>query len=348
MPTKPKFVINKIKNDNTQTNKPAKFPKMKELYLQLMDNKSKINPNTLNIPSQDIEQPNIEPVQDIEKSDYSRSSRSDYSRSSRSDYSKSSRSEYSRSSRSDKSSEYSRRSDKYSDYSRSSRSSRSSKLHDRLANLINDDKTDNNTNLPPTIEELQRGEDLSNNILPNMNNIEDEEDRKRELLFKFELLKKSYKGSEIPDYNIHTDYNTINNSYENTVRRLSVDSNVENYKTYLIGGCMGVEYLLGRFLKFDMKGFTQQQIINMSSYDKMLIELGEKSYVPKSKQWSVEARLFCLILFNAGMFVASKLLMKGTGSNLLDMMNSLTKNTTSSDSKKKMKPPNVNLDDLPS
>ena len=59
-----------------------------------------------------------------------------------------------------------------------------------------------------------------------------------------------------------------------------------------------------------------------------MVELGEKSYVPKSKQWPVEVRLMCLILFNAAMFVASKMLMKGTGSSLMNMMNNLSKNAT--------------------
>ena len=108
---------------------------------------------------------------------------------------------------------------------------------------------------------------------------------------------------------------------------------------------MAIEYVLGRFLKFDMKGFTQQQMINMSSYDKLLVELGEKSYVPPSKQWPVEVRLLCLILFNAGIFIASKMFMKGTGNNILNMMNNLSKNTTQP--KRKMKPPNLDdLDDL--
>ena len=214
-------------------------------------------------------------------------------------------------------------------------------MSDRLANMLNDDdgKDDN----IPTLNDLNKAEEINNKkFIPDVDNIEDEEDRKRELLFKFELLKKSYKGGNIPEYNIKTDYSTMYNSYENTVRRLSVDSNVENYKTYLIGGCMFIEYLLGRFLKFDMKGFTQQQIINMSSYEKLLIELGEKSYVPQSEQWPVEARLMCMILFNAAMFIASKMLMNGSGSNLLDMMNNLTQNLTNPTAKKKMKTPNFN------
>jgi hypothetical protein len=77
-------------------------------------------------------------------------------------------------------------------------------------------------------------------------------------------------------------------SYEDTVRRLSVDSTVESYKRYLIGAFMLIEYALGRWLKLDMKGYTQQQIVSMSSYEKLLIEIGERSYMPEGEQWSVE------------------------------------------------------------
>ena len=111
---------------------------------------------------------------------------------------------------------------------------------------------------------------------------------------------------------------------------------------------MAVEYGLGHFLKFDMKGFTQQQMSNMNKYNKLLIELGEKTYVPKGKKWPVEVRLAFLILFNAAIFVISKMILKGTGNNLLNMVNSMGENIASSPvKKKKMKGPNVDVEDLP-
>jgi hypothetical protein len=86
--------------------------------------------------------------------------------------------------------------------------------------------------------------------------------KKRELLFRFDILKRSYKGANIPEFSEYTDLATLQKSYDDTVRRLSLDSTVENYKTYLSGGFMVVEYAFGNFLGFDMQGFTQQQIVN--------------------------------------------------------------------------------------
>lgn len=178
---------------------------------------------------------------------------------------------------------------------------------------------------------------------------DEDDDLKRELLFKFELLKKSYKEADIPEFNIHTDYNTMNHSYQNTVRRLTLDSTVENYKMYLIGGFMLTEFILGKYLKLDMQGFTNQQMVNMNSYEKILIELGEKSYVPEGPSWSPEMRLLFLIIMNAAIFIVSKMIMKKTGSNIMSMMNNMngsssTSNTT--EKKRKMKPPDFDIDDL--
>jgi hypothetical protein len=211
----------------------------------------------------------------------------------------------------------------------------------------------------PTLAELeQRGGYVPKRELRDINqttmNEQQEEDVKRELLFKFDLLRKSYPASIIPEYSIHTDYHTMQKSYDDTVRRLSLDYSVENYKTYLVYGFMGCEFVFGNFLGFDMQGFTQQQILSMNSYEKLLIELGEKSYVPTGSKWPIELRLLFMIIMNAAFFVVSKMIMKKTGANLMGMINSM--HTTSQNSapsavpprpKRKMRGPNIDLGDIP-
>ena len=86
---------------------------------------------------------------------------------------------------------------------------------------------------------------------------------------------------------------------------------------------MGCEFVMGNFLGFDMQGFTQQQILSMNSYEKLLIELGEKSYVPSGSKWPVELRLLFMIIMNAAFFIVSKMIMKKTGANLLGMVNGM-------------------------
>lgn len=180
---------------------------------------------------------------------------------------------------------------------------------------------------PPSLAQLQ-----SNHYNYNTGNNDTDEkeadsvkndDMKREMMFKFDLLRRSYPGSNIPTFTIHTDYDIMLSSYEDCIRRLSLDSSVESYKKYLIYGFMAFEYILGRFLKLDMEGFTQQQINSMSSYEKLLIELGEKSYTPDGSKWPIEVRLLGMIMMNAAFFVVSKIIIKKTGSDFMGMMNNM-------------------------
>jgi len=206
---------------------------------------------------------------------------------------------------------------------------------------------------PPTLSELKESggyvpqQEFVNLDQYNNNEtvIQDEDEQKREILFKFDLLRKSYPASFIPEYNIHTDLTILKRSYQDNVRRLSLDSSVENYKTYLIYGFMACEFLFGNYFGFDMKGFTQQQITSMSSYEKLLIELGEKNYVPEGSKWPVELRLVFLILMNTAFFIVSRSIMKKTGSNIMGMMNKMSENVKTKP-KRSMKGPTVNLDDI--
>ena len=236
----------------------------------------------------------------------------------------------------------------------------------RLKQLLgNEDTTENYTKAPeknnshlnvPSLSELQKTgkvqikkelEDIPHTTLSE----QEQEDAKRELIFKFDILKKSYKTDNIPEFSIHSDYNTMKKSYENTLRTLSLDKSVEDYKRYLIGGFMIIEFVFGNWMGFDMQGFTQQQIISMNSYERLLIELGEKSYIPTGSKWPVEIRLLFLVIMNAAFFIIGKMILKKTGSNLMGMINNM--NTTSAPQatapakKRKMKGPSINIDDIP-
>lgn len=226
------------------------------------------------------------------------------------------------------------------------------KTKEKLRNLLFSEEGQKDV---PTLAELKkRGEVKEHKVIADLGRgdlgqVEEEDELKRELLFKFDLLKKSYKNISIPEFSMHSDYKNMNQTYENTLRQVSLDSNVESYKSLLVGGFMLLEFILGFWMKFDMSGFTQQQILNMNQYERLLIELGEKSYVPGGSQWPVELRLLGLIVMNAIIFIISKMIMKKTGSNLVGLMNSV--NTMmppiNQKPKRRMRGPTVDLDSIP-
>lgn len=211
------------------------------------------------------------------------------------------------------------------------------------------------TGTAPTLAELEaHGGYVPRKELRNMNqptySDQQEEDSKRELLFKFDMIRKKYPTAIVPEYTIHSDIIVMQKSYDDVIKRVVLDSTVEDYKKYLVYGFIACEFILGKFAKFDMDGFTRQQMLSMNSYEKLLIELGEKSYVPTGSKWPVEIRLIGLIIMNAAMFIVGKMIMNKTGENIMGMFNNMTSNTSSGKPptrKTKMRGPSIDPEDIP-
>lgn len=183
----------------------------------------------------------------------------------------------------------------------------------------------NDGNKALTVDDLKKmyGEKNTINVFNDYEAAKDEDDQKRELLFKFNRLKKTYPKVDIPEFNMMSNHENMKKIYDSTIKNLAIDSTVESYKSYLMMGFMGCEIILGK-IGFDMEGYTQQQTLYMNKYEKLLIELGEKSYVPSAiNKWPVEIRLMVLILFQTTIFIVSKIIAKKTNFNLLQMYNNI-------------------------
>jgi len=205
----------------------------------------------------------------------------------------------------------------------------------------------------PTLAELEaKGQYQRKMELRDLNQVatsdHDDEDKKRELILKFDLLKQSYPKSAtiVPEYTIHSDLIEMRKTYDITLKKLSLDSSIEWYRKILIFGFGIMEYVLGNYLGLDMSGFTKQQVVSMDSYDRLLIELGEKSYVPGGSRYPVELRLVGLALFNACSFLFMKMMMRATGENISGLFSQKVAEQ-STKPKRRMKGPNVDLNNLP-
>lgn len=386
MTSKGKIKVIRVPLGHKPDSRPQHFTKMPRLYLELIENKGKITQDLLDKEYvHDYSRPTkmIPESPSKSESDESESGRSESVNDN--DSVKDNNSVNDKDSDSDSESESSVKSTTQSVISDISDDEGSVDMSNKLEDLLGDDSDDSivehkvkksksrdkyskhrdkkgysisKTASAPSFAELkEKGSYIPRRELRDINNVDvsekDDGDMKRELLFKFELLRKSYPHSTIPEYSVHTEYKMMLSSYEDCVRRLSIDSSVDSYKQYLIYGFMGIEFVLGKFMNLEMEGFTQQQIISMNSYEKLLIELGEKSYIPEGSEWSVEVRLLFLVLMNTAFFVVSKMIMQKTSVNLVNMMNKMTSGSSTRKAedddqpKRKMKGPDIDLEDIP-
>jgi hypothetical protein len=184
--------------------------------------------------------------------------------------------------------------------------------------------------LPPSLSSITN-QTIGAGSIKNLQYVstEEESNRKRELLFRFDILRKSYKEAVLPEFTEFTDIKTLENTYEDTVRKVGLDSKVEGYKKFLTMGFFGIEFLFTNLLKVDMSGFAKQQLSTMNSYERILIELGEKAMLDKSKsQWPAEIRLMFTILMNAVIFLLMKNVMGGGISSMMGSNNTGSSNDT--------------------
>ena len=145
---------------------------------------------------------------------------------------------------------------------------------------------------------------------------------RNEVFFHYEVLKRMHPNAHIPEFTSYSDPKVMAEKYELLAKKLSLETSVENWKRYMIIFVMGCEIVLGK-MNFDMKGFAQQQIMSMNTYDSLLVELAEKSYMPTGSKWPVEMRLLMMITMNTVLFIVGKMFTHQTGENLLGHINHL-------------------------
>jgi hypothetical protein len=212
------------------------------------------------------------------------------------------------------------------------------KIEDQLNTLLGEDNQTETD--PPTLHELHQKKKV---VINNAYNYVDDEDTQKErnaVYFKYEVLRRMHPNANIPEFTLYSDPKLMSQKYEMLTKKLSLDSSVENWKRYMIVFVMGCEVALGK-INFDMEGFAQQQIMSMNTYDQLLVEMAEKSYVPSGSKWSPEIRLFMMLTMNIVLFVISKMIFKKTGTNLLGTINNMTNTTERSMNEPSMNEPNM-------
>lgn len=177
---------------------------------------------------------------------------------------------------------------------------------------------------------------------------------KEEYIWRFRILKKKYKDATIPSFTEHSDLGMMKLAYDRTLKELYLDDAVDSYKTYLIGGFVILEFVCTQWADIDIQGFARQQRKMMGKYDRLIIELGEKSYSTWGSNIPVEIRLLGLILYNAAIFYIGKIIANKYGGDTADFFLSFTgqppaaeqKEEDASTAKARMRGPRFKPEDL--
>jgi hypothetical protein len=152
----------------------------------------------------------------------------------------------------------------------------------------------------------------------------EEEDRaKRELLFKMDILRTNRNSGLDPDQvpvmamTTHT-LDEMKFAYDQCLRRIHLQSSMGSYKQFLCIGFMVAEWLMVNLLRMDGEGFAQYQLESMHSYERLLLELGEKHTASIESKWPVEVRLCIMIAMNAAIFIGTRMFFKTGSANMLN------------------------------
>ncbi len=355
------YVIRKISLSEKPVDVPMNFPRQPQLYLELIENKKKIKPELVNkdyIPPADVslEPKRPAPSPKWKKPEYKQPS-------SPADSTKTEFSQETIKTESAKDQLFKKGtpfSEKYLQ-----------KPKESTPEVQKPEQTPPPARAPqqrsrlPTLTELENQNKVSRQkeLIDIEKLKEEDENAKRELLFKLDILRKTYPKATIDKYTIHDKYSSIKNYYEGRVRLLSLENSVDNYKTYMTFMFMGVETLFGKVFKLDMKGFTEQQLIDYHKYEKLLIEMSESSSGSSQgkSRWPVWVRILFIIVVQTAFFVVGKMILGGAASKILSSVSDMrAAGVSEAESKamgsggssvpkmaRKMRGPKINLNEIP-
>ena len=138
---------------------------------------------------------------------------------------------------------------------------------------------------------------------------------------KFGILRENYQKMEIPDFPDTTPIPTIEEMYSEYVKRIHVDTSVDQNKIYLLVLWLLIEIGMTRFFKIPLSGYTLNQFNYLNKYQLLLIELGESSYQATGQSsWPVEVRIVVMATFNAVIFILVKFLADKIGPDMADKL----------------------------
>lgn len=143
----------------------------------------------------------------------------------------------------------------------------------------------------------------------------DDAKKRADYRVKFGILREAYPNMNIPEPSESTPIEQIEAEYKEYVKRIHVESSVEQNKIYLLILWLLIDVIGTRFFRLPFNGrYVKSQFKYMQKYQMLLIELGERSYSESGGEgWPVEFRLLAMAIFHGVIFALVQLLASKLG-----------------------------------
>jgi hypothetical protein len=196
-----------------------------------------------------------------------------------------------------------------------------------ISKETNYDIQEKNKNVvPPSLEEINKETPLNFKSMFVESNEKELNDKRNDIVFKFQILKKLYPEASIPEFTPYFDPYIMKDKYDILKKELELNNSVENWKKNFITFVMICEVVIGYVFKIEMEGFAQQQIELISSYEEVFIELSKKKFFFHSSI-PIELKFFLIFGGNIIFFLISKKILNSSGVDLTNTFKNFFKQT---------------------
>lgn len=132
-----------------------------------------------------------------------------------------------------------------------------------------------------------------------------DEEKKREIIFKFKMLKQTYAKDNVQVPSMEMSLSEMERTYKEFVTTKASMQKLKSHQTWLKWGLVGLETaLVSKGGVSSARGMTAAHMKEIDSYNELLLELGEYSLMPDTKEWPVYAKLPFILAYNSSAFLA--------------------------------------------
>jgi len=156
---------------------------------------------------------------------------------------------------------------------------------------------------------------MKNYQVPNYSIISEEQKRMMRIDFhnRFNMIANACPNIGVINYaeNNEMSLEEIHVAYVKLLDRISTSSTADWYKTMLVLGWLGTEYVVTKWLGLKSGGYAFFQSRNMSKYDRILMQLGEVDRSKGFASWSPMTQLIMGSIINLVIFIVVQTFMEG-------------------------------------